>query len=245
MPRCRSLGVCLLGVAVAAVPPGCSSRADGPDPLKVLFIGNSYTYMNDLPGMVAELARAGKQRPLEHDSETPGGCTLQQHATGGRAVEKITARKWDYVVLQEQSLRPIADPAAMLRHGKALDGEVKNQGAKTLLYLTWARQDAPDTQAALTKSYRELAAETKAGVAPVGVAWEAVLKDDPKAGLHDADRSHPSKKGTYLTACVFYGVLYRNSPEGLPGTPADLGDREAATLQRAAWKAVREFDGPK
>lgn len=244
MPRFRSLGPCLVYLAVALAFLARTARADDPQPLKVLFVGNSYTYVNDLPKMIAELAKAGKQRPLEYDSVTPGGYTLEKHVKDGKAANKIAALKWDYVVLQEQSLRPIKNPESMLEYGRQLDATIKKQGAKTLLYLTWARQDAPDSQAALTKAYRELAGETKAVVAPVGRAWEAALKDDPTAGLHAPDKSHPSKKGTYLAACVFYGVLYGKSPEGLPGATAELSDEDAVKLQRIAWKAVQDFDKP-
>jgi hypothetical protein len=227
----------LIPLALAAT----TAPADDAPPLRVLFVGNSYTSVNDLPKVVAALAKAGGQRPLEYDRETPGGCTLEKHAKDGKAAKKIAARKWDYVVLQEQSLRPVKDPKAMLEPGKALDAEVRKQGAKTLLYLTWARANAPDTQPGLTKAYRDLARETKATVVPVGVAWQAALKDDPKAGLHAADKSHPTRKGTYLAACVFYGVLYGTSPEGLPGAAGGLDDAEARKFQRIAWQAAQDF----
>src|SRR5436190_1748641 len=86
-------------------PPGAGAQGD-PQPIRVLFIGNSYTYVNDLPRMVAALAQAGKQRPLVHERETPGGYSFEKHWMDGRAVAKITGAKWDHVVLQEQSLRP-------------------------------------------------------------------------------------------------------------------------------------------
>src|ERR1043166_6791316 len=79
----------------------------GPKEVRVLFIGNSYTYVNDLPKMIAALARAGKQPPLVYERETPGGCTLEKHWKDGKAARKIAAGKWDYVVLQEHSLRPL------------------------------------------------------------------------------------------------------------------------------------------
>ena len=204
----------------------------------MLFVGNSYTYVNDLPKMVAALAKAGNQRPLEYDRQTSGEWTFEKHVKDGKAVKKMAAKTWDYVVLQEQSLRPIQEPALMAEFGKRLSAEAQKHGAKTLLYLTWARENTPDTQPALTKAYRELAKDTKAAVAPVGEAWRAVLKADPAAGLHAADKSHPTKKGTYLSACVFYATLYGKSPEGLSGAAADLSDADARKLQVAAWRAV-------
>jgi hypothetical protein len=211
-----------------------------PEPMRVLFIGNSYTSVNDLPKMIAELARAGRQRPLAYDTEVPGGRSLEQHYKGGSALKKIASRRWDRVVLQEQSLRPIGDPKAMIAYGEKLDEAVKRRGSKSLLYLTWARQNAPESQSELTRSYRDLAAKTSSPIAPVGLAWEAALKDDPGCRLHAEDGSHPTPKGTYLAACVFYGVLYDESPEGLPGTIAGIDEAEAAKLQKIAWKVVRD-----
>lgn len=215
-------------------------RAAEPQPLHILFIGNSYTYGNDLPAMLAELATAGKQQPLELGRELKGGYTLEKHWKDGNAVKKIAEKKWDIVVLQEHSLRPITDRPLMAEYAGKFDAEIKKQGAKTMLYLTWARQDKGDTQGTLSKAYLDLGKDLKASVAPAGVAWELALKGDDKLALHVADKSHPNKTGTYLTACVFYGALFGKSPEGLPGKIGGLGDEEARKLQALAWKAVRE-----
>jgi hypothetical protein len=218
-----------------------AAARDEPKPVRVLFIGNSYTYVNDLPKMVAELAKAGKQRPLEHDRETPGGCTLEKHWKDGKAIAKITGASWDYVVLQEQSMRPLTDRPLMFDFAIKLDGEVRKKNARTLLYQTWARQDTPEKQGELSQAYLNLGKELKAGVVPVGMAWERALKEEPKLVLHSADKSHPSKAGTYLAACVFYGVIYGKSPEGLPGAIGGLPDEEARKLQVIAWKTVQEL----
>jgi hypothetical protein len=234
--RLMPAALCALTVVLGPRP----AAADDPPPLRVLFVGNSYTYGNDLPAVIAELAREGGQRPLEHDQETPGGCSFEKHVADGKAAAKIASRKWDWVVLQEQSGRPISAPDKTLEFGRTLAADAGRRGSKVLLYLTWARQTAPDTQDKLTATYRELARATGAAVAPAGVAWQAALAADPDRGLHGPDKSHPSRKGTYLTACVFYAVLYGKSPEGLPGAVAKLPDAEAKKLQAIAWRAVRD-----
>ncbi|MFL5342511.1 MAG: SGNH/GDSL hydrolase family protein [Gemmataceae bacterium] len=214
-------------------------------PVRVLFIGNSYTYVNDLPAMLAALAKAGGQRPLEHDRETPGGVSFEKHWKDGKAAKKIAAGGWDFVVLQEQSLRPLTNRPLMFEFAAKLDAEIRMQNAKTLLYQTWSRQDAPDKQDELSRAYVELGKELKAGVVPVGAAWQAALKADPALKLHGPDKSHPSKAGTYLAACVFYAAIYDRSPEGLPGAPGGLSDADAKKLQAVAWKTVREQAGKK
>jgi hypothetical protein len=232
---------CFLALAVVLVATRPAAAQESPKPVRVLFIGNSYTYVNDLPQMLADLAKAGKQAPLVHDRETPGGCSFEKHWKDGKAVKKIAAGPWDYVVLQEQSQRPISNPALMFDYAEKLDGEIQKQKTKTLLYLTWSRQDAPGEQAALSKAYLDLGKKLKATVAPAGMAWEKALKNDAKLVLHSADKSHPSKTGTYLTACVFYATIFDKSPEGLPGTIGALGDEEARKLQAIAWETVSEL----
>lgn len=209
------------------------------DELQVLFIGNSFTYAHDLPKMLGDLAVAGKQRPLKFEQETPGGCTLEKHWKDGLALKKIQSRRWDFVVLQDQSQMPLLQPKMMAEFAKKLDEPIQKQGAKTILYLTWAMQDAPETQPTISKAYQDLAKELKAQVAPVGNAWELAIQADKKLVLHEADKKHPNVQGTYLAACVFYATIYGKSPEGLPGSAGGLTDAQARPLQAIAWKAVQ------
>ncbi|MBI3823608.1 MAG: SGNH/GDSL hydrolase family protein [Planctomycetes bacterium] len=227
---------CLLGLlSSTAQPQGDKSKGE----IHVLFIGNSLTYGNDLPKMIAELAEAGKQRPMRHERETPGGCTFEKHWKDGKALAKIQSRKWDFVVLQDQSQAPLQKKDAMFDYGKKFDAEIKKHGAKTILYQTWALQNKPDDQPAISKAYLDLSKELKSGIAPVGNAWDAALKADKKLVLHTNDKKHPNITGTYLAACVFYATIYGKSPEGLPERLGKLTDEEARRLQAIAWKTVQ------
>jgi hypothetical protein len=79
----------------------------------------------------------------------------------------------------------------------------------------------------------------KAQIAPVGDAWQAARKADPKLMLHSKDQKHPTPAGAYLAACVFYATIYEKSPEWLPGSIGKLTDDEARALQTIAWKTVQ------
>jgi hypothetical protein len=226
----------LLGLLAATAQPQDAQRKDE---VQVLFIGNSFTYYHDLPKMISELAKAGKQRPMRYEKETPGGCTLEKHWKDGKALAKIQSRKWDFVVLQDHSTAAQLKRDSMFDHGKKFDAEIKKQGAKSILYMTWALQNKPDDQPAISKAYLELSKELKAQIAPVGNAWEAALKADKKLVLHEKDKKHPNATGTYLAACVFYATIYGKSPEGLPGSIGKLTDDEARPLQIVAWRAVQ------
>jgi prepilin-type processing-associated H-X9-DG protein len=212
-------------------------------PIRVLFVGNSYTSVNDLPAEVTGLSQsAGERRKLEADSRVVGGATLEQHWNEGVVVSMLQKKPYDYVVLQEQSLRPILDREAMFTYARKLDAEIKKNGARTLFFMTWSRSSWPQTQADLADAYQTIARELGADVAPVGLAWQAVRQGRPDLQLYADDGSHPAARGSYLAACVLYAKLYDKGPEGLtaaPGGGVTLPADEARYLQQAAWQAVQ------
>lgn len=236
---------------------------------RVLFIGNSYTYYNNLPQMLAGLAKAAQPaQALEAEMVTVGGATLKRMWEQGEALAAIKRGGWAFVVLQEQSTlgvttmvdgKPqIADPKTFHEYARLFDAEIKKAGAQTVFYLTWARQNAPETQTQLTAAYTAIAKELHTTLVPVGPAWATALKRQPQLALHIADKSHPTAMGTYLAACVFYATLTGRSPVGLPnivtgaqvdtsgkakegsvGELARLSADEAHLLQQIAWETAK------
>jgi hypothetical protein len=215
-----------------------SKQAPAEPALNVLFIGNSFTARNDLPGMIARLAEAAGAR-MEHRLVSAGGASLRMHWNKGVAVEAIRRGRYDYVVLQEQSTLPVKNAARMHENVRLFDAAIKAAGAKTALFMTWARQHAPETQRLITDAYEAIGRETGAVVVPVGRAWERYMKDYDSPVLHDRDRSHPSPAGSYLAACVFFAVLFARSPVGQATAVEGLSSVEAARLQQAAWESVK------
>jgi hypothetical protein len=209
--------------------------------VSALFIGNSFTARNDVPGLIASMA-AGQGHRLNSKLLSIGGASLKQHFNKGLALASIRSREFDTVVLQEQSTLPVKGPARMAENVRLFDGPIREAGAKMVLYLTWARRHAPESQAAITGAYTSIGRELGATVVPAGVAWERVLTEHPGIVLHDKDGSHPNLAGSYLAACVFFAVLFAESPVGTVA-PATLDAGDAAVLQRAAW-AVAEAPLP-
>ncbi|WP_138497831.1 SGNH/GDSL hydrolase family protein [Nostoc sp. PA-18-2419] len=184
--------------------------------IKVLFIGNSYTYFNDLPWLTQQLAESAKEtKILKTDMVVVGGATLKSHWKRGEALKLIKAKRWDYVVLQEQSILPITNPQQMYEYASLFNAEIKRVNSQTVFYLTWAKQNQPETQEILTNSYMSIAQKLNAKVAPVGIVWQKVREANPKLNLYTSDGSHPSPIGSYVAACVFYTTFYGNSPLGL------------------------------
>jgi len=104
-------------------------------PLKALFIGNSFTARNDLPGLIARLA-AAKGKGLEHRLISAGGASLRSHWNAGEALRAINAGRYDCVVLQEQSTLPVKNARRMHENVRHFDAAIKAAGATTVLYMT-------------------------------------------------------------------------------------------------------------
>ena len=208
-----------------------------PSSLNVLFIGNSFTARNDVPGLIARLAEAHDLR-LQHRLISAGGASLRMHWNKGEATATIRRGRYDYVVLQEQSTLPVKNRARMHENIRLFDEVIRAAGAQTALYLTWARQHAPDTQPAITEAYTSIGREIRATVVPVGVAWQRFLSEHDRPALHDKDKSHPTLAGSYLAACVFFAVLFGTSPTGTNLDVQGLHPADAELLQRAAQEVT-------
>ena len=197
--------------------------------LKVLFIGNSFTARNDVPGLIAGLAEAQDLR-LDHRLISRGGASLRMHWNKGVAPQAIRRGGYDYVVLQEQSTLPVKNRTRMHENIRLFHEVIRAAGAQTALYLTWARQHVPEAQAAITEAYTTIGQEIGATVVPVGIAWQQFLSKHDRPALHDTDRSHPTLAGSYLAACVFFAVLFGRVRSG----PAPLCRGWTRPMQRCS-----------
>ena len=208
-------------------------------PLNVLFIGNSFTGRNDLPSLIAQLA-AARGKSMEYRLISAGGASLRTHWNAGEARQVIRDGHFDHVVLQEQSTLPVKNAKRMHENVRLFDEAIKAASSKTTLYMTWARQHAPESQQAITDAYTGIGRELGATVVPVGKAWQRFLRAHDQPVLHDRDQSHPSLAGSYLAACVFLAVLFQESPVGVDTDLAGLGPKDLALLQKAAWQECQE-----
>ncbi len=210
--------------------------------MKLLFIGNSFTQRNNVPGLVADLAAARGIR-VEHELISAGGASLRMHWNAGRAAEAIAAGNYDYVVLQEQSTLPVKNAARMAENVRLFDEAIRQAKARTVLYMTWAREHAPETQQAITDAYDSVGKELGAIVVPVGLVWQAFRAGHDRPVLYDRDQSHPTPAGSYLAACVFLATLFEANPVGIETGPASLDASDRAALQMAAWEQCRPRKG--
>jgi hypothetical protein len=220
----------------------------------VLFVGNSYTFYNELPWLL-ERVSADEAKPVKTRAVTISGATLRQHWESGAAIKAMNLDRFDYVVLQEQSGSPVTAFERMREYARRLDAEIRSSGATAVFFQTWAPRDHSELGEPISAAYIRIGRELGALVAPVGDAWRLVLSRHPELRLHDASGGHPNLAGSYLAACVFYSLLYGKSPEGLVHSfpvhyeipeayrasleSERLSSDVAVLLQRAAWETIR------
>jgi hypothetical protein len=203
--------------------------------INILFIGNSFTQRNNLPVLLAEMA-AARDLAVNHELISAGGASLRTHWNAGKAATAIANGGYDYVVLQEQSTLPVKNATRMAENVRLFDATISQASAKTVLYMTWARQHVPETQDIIAAAYSSIGMELGAIVVPVGLAWQNFLGKYNKPVLHDRDQSHPTLAGSYLAACVFLTVLLKANPIGIDVGPTELEKHDRETLQVAAWE---------
>src|SRR5688572_10900236 len=218
---------------------------------RVLFIGNSYTYFNDLPLLVYEIALANGDS-LIVDSYTPGGYSFEDHYIDANTIAKIYSQQWDYVILQEQSQKPGLSPTSVgvwvYPYAEILDSMIheNNPCTETVFYMTWGRENGDATycpfyppmctyegmHARIRETYMELGLMNNATVSPVGAAWRYMRSLNPAFNLYQGDGSHPSIYGSYLAACTFYTTLFHKSPVGNTFI-SSLTQNDATDIQNA------------
>jgi len=213
--------------------------------VKVLFIGNSFTFYNN--GVDFHL-----QKMLETDQFidttiyfihriAESSYTLQSHYQDAVTLQKIKSDTWDFVVLQEQSTRPINNPSLFLEYALNLDQENKKINAKTALYMTWAPKDSPMDIRNLSLSYMKVGSRLGALVVPVGNVWDAFVKANPRINLYHSDGKHPSLAGTYLVSCCFYYSLFEKNPITSTYLPAGLSSQYAIAIRYAVYNYLQTY----
>ena len=211
---CSGSGQTTAPGATTGTPAGTPSGGSAPA-LRLLWIGNSYSYVNDLPALLTALSTTAGRTPLPVITTVFDGGQTLKGAANRADIGGIIGRGWDVVVLQEQSSTPITAPDTMLRYGTQLGELAKRAGAKVLLFQTWPTIDATASTPAIRTAYANLARALDATVVPVGDAWAQLLTDRPELPLYLEDGTHPTPIGSYLAACLFHNALFNRSAVGL------------------------------
>lgn len=226
-----------------------------------LIVGNSYSFYNCgvhsyLRGLTREAKRDWKARIITISSGRLSYHDVKQYM-GPHEMDPYVKKDekgelkepmFDVVILQGMSTEPIAEKSipTFKKFLKEHISTIKAKGAIPIVVDTWARQNKPEDTKKLADSIISAANESDAIVLPVGLAFAESLKGRPDLLMHQNDKSHPTAAGSYLYGAMLYGLLFKQSPEGmayLGECEKPLKPEDARYLQQTAWKVLKEFYG--
>jgi hypothetical protein len=213
-----------------------------PDPRRILFVGDSFTYaQNGIYTHFAQLAAvANPPLVVTADKSVFGGAFLHRLWDLQAPVQAINTAAYEVVVLQEDI--PETTVADFREYARKFVAEVRKNHARPVLFMAWAYPRLGwISMAEIAQAHRDAAKELNVDVAPVGLAWQEVSKQRPGMNVYGPDQEHPSIYGTYLATCVVYATIYNRDPSGLAYAPSGVAPEEAAFLQRIAWQAVQDY----
>lgn len=240
---------------------GCfSANAQPADTTRVLFVGNSFTYYNNMPEIFEQLAnQAG--HPVFILQHTPGGAsvgdTIQDtlaHMNNPTMYAYIRNYQWDYLVLQDNQGRFVYNYGSLPGSSKVIEGHLKIRDsllfyspcAKLLWFAGWGPKNGylpyastgVDLIDRIYANYLFLLDTAGQVIAPIGPAWKDIVLHHPSINLWDVDDVHPGPAGSLLTASVIYsGVFKSNALESnyiYPGVAA----QDDSLLKQVAYDIV-------
>ena len=238
--------------ALLLATPACNRPAAGVEPLgpggtRVLFVGNSLTYFNDLPAMLASIA-ASVDDTIRTRSVALANFAVIDHAVGtSDAASMIRGARWDFVVLQQGPTPAGLDRDTLLLATRLLAPHIAHAGAAAVHLMTWpSRAQSTRYPLLFDETYetcRLAAAEVPDGIcAPAGDAWRQAWNGDPYIELYGGDGYHPSPLGSWVAALTLYETITGRDVRELP-VPARIGgvavsEARVRMMQRAAHEAV-------
>ncbi|MFA6958769.1 MAG: SGNH/GDSL hydrolase family protein [Thermoanaerobaculia bacterium] len=233
----------LLIVAIALASLGGPAAADAP--LRVLFIGNSLTYTNDLPRMVEAFSTAG-QRHIRTTMIAGPNYGLEDLWNDAKVREAIGSKQFDVVVMQQGPSALPASRAELVKWSKTLAAAIREAGAEPALYMVWPSLERASDRPRVSESYRIAAKDCGCRLLPAGDAWQVAWKKSGRLSLYGTDGFHPSREGSWLAALVIWSALTGEDPERAPseismrdGSVVRIGAKVKPLLVDAAREATR------
>jgi hypothetical protein len=226
---------CLSGLPADRVDPAAKD-------LKILYVGNSLTYANDLPVMVSEIAAWDKTKISFHSYCFPD-YSLEDHWNEGKVKEEIEKGNYDYVIAQQGPSGMLESRIVLTDYAKKIAELCANSKSRLIMYMVWPSKARIFDLDNVIQSYTIAAEKSGSLLAPAGLAWKNAWQRDPALPLYSADDFHPSTSGSLLAAYCIYGVITgRNDFNSIPISIDKSGKISSyihGILKDAARKALK------
>lgn len=209
---------------------------------RILFVGNSLTYTNDLPAVVASLARAAG-RSLAYATLTQPGWSLEEHWHAG-AADHIRALAPDYVVLQQGPSTLPESRAHLVLWTQRFAPAIRQHGGIPALFSVWPPRHRFQYFGDVADSYAAAAREVGGAFVPAGETWLRAWEIDPGIRLYGPDDFHPGYHGTLAAAYTIVSVLLDVPPDSMPALADGSREADLATLRKALEGSLRTASKP-
>ncbi|HHT54730.1 MAG TPA: SGNH/GDSL hydrolase family protein [Clostridiales bacterium] len=214
--------------------------------IRILFIGNSHTYYNNMPKLAKELFASAGIR-AEVTMQTEGGKGLLYHCDRRDVIFNIIYGGYDYVVLQD--IAKTFDYANFVEGAEKIKANALDKStAKPVFYMIWAHRDKKALQREITAAYVEVAGRFDALLAPAGEVWHRLLRKNKSLPLYCDDGNHATKLGSYLAATtIFYAITRRArtlriTPDGQPHASLELDYELCRRIHRLACHTAKKYN---
>lgn len=211
--------------------------------LNILCIGNSKIVANcSFIDTFKALATATSKK-ISIQEYAVAGQTIEGHSTSGGLMNVIASKKWDYIVLQEQTDAAYSNPNSIKQGGKAIYDYAKTHGSKDVImvYNVMAiSRDFNNNEYTLANKYHEEASKLTGGI--VAYTTDAFLKCHYNSSSIDlfTDYVHPNSEGTYLSACCVYATIYNTTPVGINDNFDRVSQSTKSILQKYAAETMKK-----
>lgn len=234
LPRLLALALAVACADAPTAPPVTAGT-------RILFIGNSLTYVNDVPSLVLAVARQVGDEDIGTGMAAFPDFSLEDHWNEGTAGRALSRQGWEFVVMQQGPSSLPESQRYLEEWTRRFAPSIRAAGAMPVLYAVWPhalrRGDAPN----VLVSYGNAARAVEGRLAPAGAAWDSVLASGDQVPLYSSDGLHASPYGSWLAAVVIYATVRGIDPATLPSTlpsqvnaPPLPAERVRTLLQRAS-----------
>lgn len=236
--------LCLVGgTSQCSLDPSGPSGDPQPDPaaaVRILFVGNSLTYFNDLPAMVEAFADSAGIAGVQVEQVAKPDYSLEDHWNDGQARRVIEAGGWHWVVMQQGPSAVLANRANLRQWVGTFSTLIRAKGGEPALYQVWPQFVNFSDFDASAESYRLAALDVNGLLLAAGNAWRAAWSRNAATPLYASDGLHPSLQGSYQAALTIFGGIFHRPVVGLPrgltipGGTFQLTVAQALLLQQSA-----------
>ncbi|MDO4459062.1 MAG: hypothetical protein Q4C42_03110 [Clostridia bacterium] len=183
--------------------------------MKVLFLGNSHTYYNDMPHIFENICKE-REKNVEVHMQAHPGVTYEWHLSENTELRyAMMYGHYDYIIMQQASHIPCPSKEETHRDAKTIIAMAKDNGVTPIQTMPWAEKDYPEHQATMYDVFCSLHDETGIRLNPVGNVFEDVLSNHPEINMYWLDNRHASAYGSYAAAMCAYATIFGESVQGL------------------------------